>query len=84
MAVGGFCAFRIEIIGVIRSDLKVLLYHIIIVGFMLLRSASVTSRLEFSSLTLGFSKFSTNLSRFFSTLHHQHLKRLLVDVPLSR
>ena len=78
MAVGGFCAFRIEIIGVIRSDLKVLLYHIIIVGFMLLCSTSETSSLvEISSSTLGFSKFSTNLSRFLSTFAPSALETMV-------
>ena len=53
MAVGGFCAFRIESIGVIGGDLKVLLYHIMIVGFMLLCSASANlSLVEISSSTL--------------------------------
>ena len=61
MAVGGFCAFGIESIGVIGSDLKVLLYHVIIVGFMLLCSASTNlSLVEISSSTLGFSPYSDN------------------------
>lgn len=63
MAVSGFCAFRIESIGVIGSVLKVLLYHIMIVGFMLLCSASTNlSLVEISSSTLGFSKFSTTFA----------------------
>lgn len=45
-----FCAFWIESIGVIGGDLKVLLYHIIMVGFMLLCSTSETpSLVEISS-----------------------------------